>query len=184
MLTIFCAHWGNIHSGTICPDKKVITAILALLYASFPPQETRELAEWFEIHHTPKHGSWFNMAELELRILSRQCLSRRIPTIEQMSDEVEAWVTQRNQAQSTVHWQFTTTDARIKLQYLYQKFYTSGSTNLNKQISLLPNYGPHAEPFKQFYVLYIGIRWKVILPEFRSASSIHQYFRYCDTRCF
>jgi hypothetical protein len=98
------------------------THTLASLYAAFPPQEARELAGRFEIHHTPKHGSWLNMAELEIGILSRQCLSRRIATIERMSDEVDAWVTQRNQAQSAVHWQFTTADARIKLQHLYPKF--------------------------------------------------------------
>jgi hypothetical protein len=94
------------------------THTLASLYATFPPQEARELAEGFEIHHAPKHGSRLNMAELGIGILSRQCLDRRIATIERMGEEVGAWVSERNQKQSTVHWQFTTADARIKLQHL------------------------------------------------------------------
>jgi hypothetical protein len=97
------------------------THTLASLYTAFPPREARRLAERFEIHYTPKHGSWLNMAEIEIGILSRQCLARRIETIERMSDEVAAWVTQRNRKKSTVHWQFTAADARIKLQHLYPK---------------------------------------------------------------
>ena len=95
---------------------------LASLYATLLPQEARRLAERFEIHYTPKHGSWLNMAEMEIGILSRQCLNRRIEDIEMMRSEVAAWVAQRNQKKSTVHWQFTTVDARIKLQHLYPKF--------------------------------------------------------------
>jgi hypothetical protein len=82
----------------------------------------RDMAERFEIHHTPKHGSALNMAELEIGIVNRQCLNRRIPTIEEMSSEVAAWVAGRNKEQTKIHWQFTTQDARIKLQHLYQKF--------------------------------------------------------------
>jgi hypothetical protein len=98
------------------------THTLASLYATFPPAEARSLAERFEIHYTPRHGSWLNMAEAEIGILSRQCLNRRIGTIERMSSEVAAWVRQRNGEKSTAHWQFTTADARIKLQHLYPKF--------------------------------------------------------------
>ncbi|MDR1308057.1 MAG: transposase, partial [Treponema sp.] len=98
------------------------THTLASLYAAFPPSEARSLAERFEIRYTPKHGSWLNMAEMEIGILSRQCLNRRIGTIERMSSEVAARVTRRNKMRSTVHWQFTTADARIKLRHLYPKF--------------------------------------------------------------
>jgi hypothetical protein len=84
--------------------------------------QARQLGEWFEIHHTPKHGSRLNMAELEIGIVNRQCLNRRIPTIAEMSSEVEAWVAGRNTEQTKIHWQFTTQDARIKLQHLYPKF--------------------------------------------------------------
>jgi len=98
------------------------THSLASLYAAFEPETALRLARRFEIHYTPKHGSWLNMAELEISAMSRQCLARRIPTIEKMASEVQAWVTQRNNHKSTVHWQFTTADARIKLQHLYPRF--------------------------------------------------------------
>jgi hypothetical protein len=97
------------------------THTLASLYATFEPALARQLAERFEIHHTPKHGSWLNMAELDIGVLSRQCLRQRIPSMEKMGDEVRAWVTERNGHKSTVRWQFTTADARIKLQHLYPK---------------------------------------------------------------
>jgi hypothetical protein len=97
------------------------THSLSSLYAAFPPVKARSLAERFEIHHTPKHGSWLNMAELEIGILSRQCLNRRIAGIEEMSGEVAAWVAKRNSQKTAIHWQFTTADARIKLQPLYPK---------------------------------------------------------------
>jgi hypothetical protein len=81
------------------------------LYTAFQPQEARTLAERFEIYYTPKHGSWLNMAEMEIGILSRQCLNRRIEKIEVMRREVAAWVEQRNREKSTIHWQFRTEDA-------------------------------------------------------------------------
>jgi hypothetical protein len=89
------------------------------LYEAFDPAEAQRLAEKLEIHHTPKHGSWLNMAEIEIGILSRQCLSKYIESKERMISEVEAWEHQRNQAGKTVDWQFTTADARIKLKHLY-----------------------------------------------------------------
>jgi hypothetical protein len=116
-----CTHYPLAEKIVLVMDN-LNTHTLASLYAAFPPSEARRLAERFEIHYTPKHGSWLNMAEIEIGILSRQCLNRRIGTIERMSDEVAAWVTQRNKRRSTVHWQFTTADARIKLQHLYPKF--------------------------------------------------------------
>jgi len=97
------------------------THSLASLYATFEPEVALRLAPRFEIHHTPTHGSWLNMAELEIGVMSRQCLGRRIPSIEEMTNEVKSWVTQRNNSKTTVHWQFTTADARIKLQHLYPR---------------------------------------------------------------
>ncbi len=93
----------------------------ASLYTAFPPKEARLLAERLEIHYTPKHGSWLNIAEIELSVLKRQCLAGRIPYIEKMRDEVRAWNTDRNNRQSNVDWQFRTKDARIKLKRLYPK---------------------------------------------------------------
>lgn len=89
------------------------------LYKAFPAEEARALAERLEIHYTPKHGSWLNIAECELSVLCRQCLDRRIPDIETMRREVENWMTNRNSKTKKVDWQFTTADARIKLKYLY-----------------------------------------------------------------
>ena len=89
------------------------------LYEAFEPVEARRLAEKLEIHHTPKHGSWLNMAEIEIGVLSRQWLSKYIETKERMISEVAAWEHQRNKAGATVDWQFTTADARIKLKHLY-----------------------------------------------------------------
>ena len=89
------------------------------LYEAFPPAEAKRLTNKLEIHHTPKHGSWLNMAEIELSVLSRQCLDRRIPDAPTLAAEVAAWVARRNSAGATIDWQFTTADARIKLKHLY-----------------------------------------------------------------
>jgi hypothetical protein len=93
----------------------------ASLYAAFEPDVALLLAGRFEIHYTPKHGSWVNMAELEIGVMSRQCLGRRISSLEKMKDEVQSWAAQRNNNKTTVHWQFKTADARIKLRHLYPK---------------------------------------------------------------
>lgn len=95
------------------------THTVAALYEAFPPAEARRLAERFEWHYTPKHGSWLNMAEMELSVVARQCLDRRIPDLATLREEVRLWETERNAAVVTVDWQFTTTDARIKLKKLY-----------------------------------------------------------------
>lgn len=95
------------------------THTLGSLYEAFPPAEARRLAERLEIHYTPKHGSWLNMAENELSALSRQCLSRRIGTIEQLKSEVAAWEAPRNEDQVRIQWRFTIDQARIKLHKLY-----------------------------------------------------------------
>ena len=92
---------------------------LASLYEAFPPERARRIAERLEIHHTPKHGSWLNMAEIELSVLSRQCLDRRIESAEDLRREVEAWEEDRNERMVGIEWQFTTGDARIKLHRLY-----------------------------------------------------------------
>jgi hypothetical protein len=94
----------------------------ASLYEAFPPAEARRLIEKLEIHYTPKHGSWLDMAETELSILTKQCLDRRIPDANTLIREVAAWETQRNTAQSKIHWQFTTKQARTKLKRLYPSF--------------------------------------------------------------
>ncbi len=91
----------------------------ASLYEVFPPAEARRLARKLEIHYTPKHGSWLNMAEIELSVLSRQCLDRRIGTPAELEREVAAWQAKRNASEVGINWRFTTADARIKLKRLY-----------------------------------------------------------------
>jgi hypothetical protein len=91
----------------------------AALYEAFAPAEARRLAERFEWHHTPRHGSWLNVAEMELSVLARQCLDRRIPDMPTLQREVQSWEQARNGAVVKVDWQFTTADARIKLRKLY-----------------------------------------------------------------
>jgi len=88
-------------------------------YETFEPDEARRLMERFEIHYTPKHGSWLNMAEIELGVLIRQCLSRRISDKETLECEVKAWQADRNSKVVKIDWRFTTADARIKLKHLY-----------------------------------------------------------------
>jgi transposase len=89
------------------------------LYEAFDPAEARRLAERIEWHYTPKHGSWLNMAEIELSVLARQCLDRRIPDRKVLAREVAAWEARRNAAGVRADWQFTTADARVKLKRLY-----------------------------------------------------------------
>ena len=109
------------------PEAKKITLVMdnlnthtgASLYEAFKPQQARRLLERLDIHYTPKHGSWLNMAEIELGIISRQCLNRRIGDRETLSMEVAAWQKRRNAADAKIDWRFTTEDARIKLKRLY-----------------------------------------------------------------
>ena len=91
----------------------------ASLYEAFLPDEARRILNRLEIHHTPKHGSWLNMAEIELGVLSRQCLNRRIPNRQTLAHEIAAWENARNAASCKINWRFTTADARIKLKRLY-----------------------------------------------------------------
>jgi len=89
------------------------------LYEAFAPAEAKRLTDKLEIHHTPKHGSWLNMAEIDLSILSRQCLNRRIADKATLHQEVSAWQQRRDTCAGKVDWRFTTADARIKLKHLY-----------------------------------------------------------------
>lgn len=109
------------------PEAERITLVMdnlnthagASLYKAFEPHEARRLLERLDIHYTPKHGSWLNMAEIELSILSRQCLDRRIPDQEYLKREIRAWQERRNACAKPMDWRFTTEDARVKLKKLY-----------------------------------------------------------------
>lgn len=109
------------------PDAEVIDIVMdnlnthspASFYETFEPEEARRLVNRFEFHYTPKHGSWLNIAEIELSVLSRQCLDRRMPNQDFLESEVKAWEDERNDQIVKVHWRFTTADARIKLKHLY-----------------------------------------------------------------
>jgi hypothetical protein len=98
------------------------THSISSLYEAFPPELARSLAKRLEIHHTPKHGSWLNMAEIELSAMSKQCLDRRIDDITTLQKELTAWENHRNAVQKGVDWHFTTVDARTKLKRLYPQF--------------------------------------------------------------
>lgn len=89
------------------------------LYKAFPPEEARRIMRRLEIHYTPKHGSWLDIAEIELNVMTRQCLSRRIASMEHLRDELAVWEKERNSKHAGVNWQFHTKDARIKLSSLY-----------------------------------------------------------------
>lgn len=95
---------------------------IASLYVAFEPQEAKRLRSRLEMHYTPKHGSWLNIAEIELSLLTRQCLRRRIANIEMLQQQARAWSEKRNLKQKSVDWQFTCEDARIKLKRLYPQF--------------------------------------------------------------
>ena len=109
------------------PDAETVVLVMdnlnthgiASLYEAFSPEEAHALAQRLEIHHTPKHGSWLNIAEIELSALTRQCLDRRIGDLDVLNTELAAWQAATNADQRQVDWQFTTADARIKLRHLY-----------------------------------------------------------------
>ncbi len=104
------------------------THTMACLYERFAPEEAHRIARKLEWHYTPEHGSWLNMAEVELSVLARQCLNRRIGDETTLTHEVAAWEHERNAAQVRIDWQFTTADARVKLRRLYPERKVSGST--------------------------------------------------------
>jgi hypothetical protein len=117
-------------SDEVYPEAEVIVLVQdnlnthspASLYEAFPPAEAQRLAARFEFHYTPKHGSWLDMAEIELGILGRQCLSQRIGNIEDLRRQTHVWEKNRDKTEAKVNWQFTTQDARIKLKKLYPSF--------------------------------------------------------------
>jgi DDE superfamily endonuclease len=104
------------------PLKYLLTSDIKfpLLYEVLPPEEAFAFAQQFELHYTPKKGSWLNMAEIEFAALSTQCLDRRLADVDTLAQEVLAWAAKRNQAGQTVHWRFAQTDARIKMQRHYK----------------------------------------------------------------
>jgi len=95
------------------------THVLGALYETFPPEEARRIARRLELHYTPKHGSWLNMAEMEFSVLGRQCLDRRIASAEELAQEVATWQAERNKAQTKIQWSFRLADARQKLHWIY-----------------------------------------------------------------
>lgn len=109
------------------PKAKRITLIMdnynthcaSAFYDTFEPEVAKRLWDRFEFIYTPKHGSWFNMAAIELRVLNGQCLNRHISTLKKITEEAEAWQTNRNNKHCKINWQFTNTDARVKLKRLY-----------------------------------------------------------------
>jgi len=115
--------YPNAHTIVLVMDN-LNTHTGASLYKAFPPHEARRLLSRLEIHYTPKHGSWLNMAEIELSILSKQCLSKRIPDQKTLGEETAAWAHQRNSCSSSMKWRFTSEDARIKLRKLYPTLLT------------------------------------------------------------
>src|SRR5947209_7327971 len=133
------AHFVQMLLLTVYPlAKKVVLVMdnlnthgLASLYEAFAPEIARALAARLEIHYTPKHGSWLNMAETELSILARQCLDRRMESQEILVHEASAWEQQRDEQSVRIDWRFTTADARIKLKRLYPSFQACQSTSWN-----------------------------------------------------
>lgn len=115
------------HISEQYPDAEKITLVMdnlnchapGALYQAFPPQHAKALWDRFEFVYTPKHGSWLNVAEIELNVLARQCLNRRIDNQEELAREVSAWQSHRDELQAKVNWQFTASDARLKLKRLY-----------------------------------------------------------------
>lgn len=114
-------HYPNVPKVRLVMDN-LNTHTISSLYEAFDPETARALAKRLEIHYTPKHGSWLNIAEIELSVMTSQCLGRRIGKIETLARELSAWERNRNQIQKGVDWQFTTDDARIKLKRLYPQF--------------------------------------------------------------
>lgn len=121
------AHFLKYLCDVTYPDAKSIVLVLdnlsthsfASLYGAFEPAEAHRLARRLEIHFTPKHGSWLNMAEIELSLLGRQCLDQRIASIDELTAQVRAWTDRRNDQRTPIRWRFATVDARIKLARLY-----------------------------------------------------------------
>jgi len=105
-------------------QEQLNTHVKASLYKAFAPEEAKRILDKLEFHYTPKHGSWLNMAEIELSVLNRQCVNRRIPDKDTLKLEITGWEEERNQKSSSVNWRFTTADSRIKLKRLYPSIQT------------------------------------------------------------
>ena len=112
------AHYPDAERVVLVMDN-LNTHTPASLYEAFPPAEAKRIAQRLEVHYTPKHGSWLNMAEIEFSVMERQCLNRRLGSFEVLSTEATAWALERNRQSRSVDWRFTTDDARIKLKQLY-----------------------------------------------------------------
>ena len=113
-------HYPNARRIRLVMDN-LNTHTVASLYEAFPPAKALELAKRLEIHYTPKHGSWLNIAEIELNVMTMQCLNRRIPSLNELNRQLIAWETARNATAKTVNWHFSTEQARDKLKWLYPK---------------------------------------------------------------
>jgi len=118
---LITADFPNVKKIVLVMDN-LNTHTIGSLYKAFPPEEARYYRNILEIHLTPKHGSWLNMAEIEINVLVNRGLSKRVPSIEQMKKEVAAWNKARNKTASKINWRFTTENARIKLHRLYPLF--------------------------------------------------------------
>lgn len=117
---LLTVHYPNVPLIRLVMDN-LNTHVIASLYKAFPPEEARSMARRLEIHYTPKHGSWLNIAECYLSALSRQCLNRRLVTLDLLNTEISAWESAHNALNHSVRWHFTTDDARTKLRSLYPK---------------------------------------------------------------
>ena len=115
-------HYPN-HEKIILVSDNLNTHNISSFYEAFDPETARQLSRKIEFHHTPKHGSWLNIAEIELSVLSKQCLKIRIPSLDKLNNELSAWERYRNSTSNKVNWHFSTADARVKLTSLYPKFY-------------------------------------------------------------
>ena len=137
------------------PDKRIVlvmdnlnTHSPASFYKAFSPWEARRITERLEIHYTPKHGSWLNMAEIEIGVLRRQCLDRRIADRETLREEVKAWEGRRNENGNKVDWRFTTEDARIKLKSLYPSIQRLCYTSLSCTLKIVLTIGNGISVFR------------------------------------
>jgi hypothetical protein len=110
--------YPNVNKITLVMDN-LKTHVASAFYETFEPEEAKRIWDRFEFIYTPKHGSWLNMAEIELHVLNGQCLNRHIPTMIKVREEVDAWQNHRNNKNSSINWQFTTKESRVKLKRLY-----------------------------------------------------------------
>jgi hypothetical protein len=124
--------FANAEKITLVVDN-LNTHVISSLYKAFPAQKARAIARKLDIHYTPKHGSWLNIAEIAISILSRQCINRRIPSLDLMNHEIDAWEKSFNENAKIINWQFTTDDARLKLTRIYPSFSLWRNTTANEK---------------------------------------------------